>query len=285
MTTTAPKLQVPKLQTPAGACDAHMHIIYPEDIFPFAPGNEGAFPEASLEDYAAVARRIGIERCVMTQAPAYEMDNAWVLAAMAEFGPNARGTVALDPDFDIDDLESLDDLGVRGACFHMLPGGWHEWSEIPGIAEKVAEFGWHLQIQLDGLKLPGRLELLEALPTTIVIDHIGKFHQPVGTDHPSFKALLRLVEGGACYVKLSAPYESTRCGYPYLGDAGGLAKALIKAAPDRMLWASNWPHLGVSDSAEKPDDAVLLDTLLHWTENSAIRDKILRDNPARLYGF
>ena len=275
----------PKLQAPAGACDTHMHIVYPEDTFPLAAGIEGRIPEAPLEDYVVVARRLGIERCVMTQTPAYEMDNGWVLAAMAEFGPNARGTVALDVDVDIDELDGLDDLGVRGASFYMLPGGWHEWSEIPIIAEKIAEFGWHTQIQLDGLKLPGRLELLQALPTTIVIDHVGKFKQPVGTDHPSFKALLRLVEGGACYVKLSAPYESTRSKYPYAGDVGALAKALIKAAPDRMLWASNWPHLGVQDPAEKPEDGMMLDTLLHWTDDSAIRDKILRDNPARLYGF
>ena len=86
-------------------------------------------------------------------------------------------------------------------------------------------------------------------------------------------------------MKLSAPYESTRCKYPYAGDVGALAKALIKAAPDRMLWASNWPHLGVQDPAEKPEDGMMLDTLLHWTDDSAIRDKILRDNPARLYGF
>ena len=277
--------KAPKLKAPTGACDTHVHIVYPEDIFPFATGNEGLFPEASLDDYVAVARRLGIDRCVMTQIPAYEFDNGWVLAAMAEFGPNARGTVALDPDIEVEDLESLDELGVRGACFHMLSGGWHEWSDIPEIAEKIAEFGWHTQIQLDGLKLPGRISLLEALPTTVVIDHIGKFQQPVSVDHPSFKALLRLVEGGACYVKLSAPYESTWSDYPYMEDSGAVAKALIKAAPDRMLWASNWPHLGVPAPAEKPDDSLLLDTLLHWTDDEAIRNKILRDNPARLYGF
>ncbi len=275
----------PELKAPSGSCDTHMHIVYPEETFPFAPGHEGIFPEAPLEDYVATARRLGIERCVMTQTPAYEMDNGWVLAAMAEFGPNARGIVTLEADVEIEQMEALDDLGVRGACFHMLQGGWHEWPEIPEIAEKAAEVGWHVQVQLDGLKLPGRLSLLEALPTTIVIDHIGKFQTQVGIDHPSFKALLRLLESGACYVKLSAPYESTWSDYPYMEDSGALAKELIRVAPDRMLWASNWPHLGVSDPASKPDDARLLDTLLHWTGDEAVRDKILRDNPARLYGF
>ena len=274
-----------KLKAPRGACDTHMHIIYPEETFPFSPGNEGAFPQAPLEDYVEMARRIGIDRCVMTQTPAYEMDNGWVIAAMAEFGPNARGTVTLDPEVELDDIEALDELGVRGACFHMLSGGWHEWQEVAEIAEKVAEFGWHVQVQMDGLKLPGRLPLLEALPTTVVIDHIGKFHSRVGIDHPSFKALLQLLEGGACYVKLSAPYESTWCAYPYLEDSGALAKELIRVAPDRMLWASNWPHLGKPAPADKPDDALMLDTLLHWTGDEAVRDRILRDNPARLYGF
>ena len=125
---------------------------------------------------------------------------------------------------------------------------------------------------------------LRTVKGDLVIDHVGKFLEPVATDHPSFRALLRLVESGRVWVKLSAPYEVSKVGRPLYGDVGALAKALVKAAPERMLWASNWPHPSATD-ANRPDDAELLDLLLDWAPDDAVRRKILADNPARLYGF
>ena len=167
----------------------------------------------------------------------------------------------------------------------MLSGGWIGWDEVPTIAKNVMEVDWHLHIQLDGANLADHLELLLNLPNILVIDHIGKFSEPSGLDSPGYQALRRLVDAGRCYVKLSASYESAWADYPYLDHSGGLAAALIKAAPERMIWGSNWPHLGVPVPDEKPSDAALLDTLLYWTDKPAEREMILRDNPARLYGF
>jgi D-galactarolactone isomerase len=145
-------------------------------------------------------------------------------------------------------------------------------------------FGWHLHVQFDGREFPERAALLHRLPGRLVIAHTGKFLEPVPPEHPAFQALLRLVETGRCWVKLSAPYETSRSGPPGYADVGALAKALVRAAPERMLWATNWPH--PSEPAEaKPDEAMLLDTLLDWAPDDATRRRILRDNPAELYGF
>lgn len=268
----------------AGSCDCHMHILYPTEHLPVAPGKK-AFPVATVADYQAVAKRLGIERCIMTQTPSYGTDNRWMLEAITEFGPGARGTAAVPASVDSLELDRLTKAGIRGAALHMRQGGPFEWSEVPGIAHRVMDAGWHLHIQLDGLELPDRADDLLALPNVLVIDHIGKFSKPTGIDSPGFKALLRLVDSGRCYVKLSAPYESAWSEPPYMEHSGGLAAALIKAAPERMIWASNWPHVGEPDPAKKPNDAMLLNTLMHWTDSAENRRKILSENPARLYGF
>ena len=151
------------------------------------------------------------------------------------------------------------------------------------LAARVQPFGWHTQIQLDGRGFPEREAVLKRLPGTVVVDHVGRFHDPVPVDHPSFKVLQRLVDTGRFFVKLSAPYESqSRVGPPHWSDVGALAKALVAQAPERMLWASNWPHPGQS---QIPDEADLLDLLLEWAPDDATRRRILVDNPAALYGF
>jgi D-galactarolactone isomerase len=150
------------------------------------------------------------------------------------------------------------------------------------VAARVQAVGWHVQLQLDGRLLPEREAQIRSWPGRIVIDHVGKFLEPVPPDHAAFHCLLRLVDSGRVWVKLSAPYEVSKMGPPLYDDVGRLAKLLVKAAPERMLWASNWPHPSVR---EKPDDAVLLDLLLAWAPDEAVRTSILVDNPAALYGL
>src|SRR6188508_1359168 len=137
--------------------------------------------------------------------------------------------------------------------------------------------------ELDGRDLPDREALLKRLTSTLVIDHVGKFLEPVPLDHPGFQVLQNLVDGGRTWVKLSAPYEVSKSGPPTYDDVGKLAKALAKAAPERMLWATNWPH--PTPGAPVPDDAWMLDMLLDWIPDEAARHKALVENPAQLYGF
>jgi D-galactarolactone isomerase len=258
-----------------------MHIY--DRRFPFALGAKITHPGASVADYRAMCDRLGIERTVVIQPSAYGFDNSCTLDAVAQMGERARGVATVDPKAPNSELDRLDEAGIRGARYFMLPGGILGWDTLEPMAARVAELGWHIQLQLDGRNLPDHFTMLHRLPCTLVVDHVGKFLEPVKVDDSSFRALLRLVANGRTYVKLSAPYETSKVGPPNYDDVGALAKALIRAAPERMVWATNWPH--PTHSGDKPDDAVLLDTLLDWAPDDAMRRRILVDNPARLYGF
>jgi D-galactarolactone isomerase len=152
------------------------------------------------------------------------------------------------------------------------------------LMARVHPFGWHANLQLDGRELPKVEAQIMRLPGKFVIDHTGKFLEPVPPEHEAFKSLLRLVGTGRCWVKLSAPYETSRSGAPKYEDVGRLAKVLVRHAPERMLWASNWPHPSARKPAP-PDDAELLDLLADWAPEESVRRRILADNPAELYGF
>ena len=273
----------PTLQAPSGACDCHMHFYGPRDRYPLAPTCPIEPPPGSVSDYRDVQARLGLERVVVVQPTAYGFDNRCQLDAVAELGDCARAVVVVGPDVADAELETLTAASVRGVRFHMLPGGVLPWEQLPEMAARVHEFGWHVQLQVDGRILPEKEGTLRRLPGTVVIDHVGKFLEPVTLEHPSFQAMLRLVDSGSWWVKLSAPYETSRTGPPLYEDVGGLAKALVRAAPERMLWASNWPHPSARD--DRPDDAVLLDVLLDWIDDDRLRSRVLVDNPANLYGF
>jgi D-galactarolactone isomerase len=270
----------PKLKAPPGACDTHMHIY--NHRFPTAATAKFTPPDAPVPAYLAMRKRLGIERTVVVQPSTYGKDNRCTLEAMAAIGPSARGVAVVDETVSDGELERLTKLGIRGIRFFMLGGAPLPWEILETMASRVAPFGWHVQLQLDGRDLPEREAMLQRLAATLVIDHVGKFLEPVAPDHPGFRALLRLVDKGA-WIKLSAPYETSKLGPPFYDDVGILAKALVKAAPERMVWATNWPH--PTPGVKIPDDALLLDMLLDWVPDEATRNKVLVDNPARLYGF
>jgi D-galactarolactone isomerase len=152
------------------------------------------------------------------------------------------------------------------------------------VVARVHPFGWHANIQLDGRNLPQFEAQIKRLPGKFVIDHTGKFLEPVETSSEPFKSLQRLVDTGRCWVKLSAPYETSKTGAPKYEDVSKLARALVKQAPERMLWASNWPHPGNRKPAP-PDDQALLDLVADWAPAEKDRHRMLVDNPAELYGY
>lgn len=276
------KTRNPKLAAPPGTCDCHMHIY--ESRFSVAPTAVSPPPEAPLAAYRNVRQQLELTRAVIVQPSAYGSDNSCTMEAVKTLGKDARGVVVVDTTVTDAALAQLTDAGARGIRFHMLPGGALPWDILEEMAARVDTFGWHVQLQMDGRFLSERESVLKRLPGILVIDHVGKFLEPVTTQHAGFQTLLRLVDTGRCWVKLSAPYEVSKAGPPYYDDVGALAKALVKAAPERMVWASNWPHPSVSGSAA-PDDADLLDVLLDWVDDDTVRSRILVDNPAKLYGF
>lgn len=264
---------------PALACDTHIHVY--DDAYPAAAEAVLRPPNASLDDYAVVQAALGTERVVLIQPTTYGLDNSLHLAAMAELGDAARGVLVVDATVDNATLRRFTELGVRGARMHLLPGGAVDGSQLEAVAAKVAPFGWHVQIQRNGYELAADLDRLRRLPCPLVIDHVGRFMPPTSPDDPSFAALLALVDDGA-HVKLSAPYESALDQTHEYTTVSACAAALVARAPDRMLWASNWPHPGQADPPSFDDLARLRDD---WLPTDALRRQVLVDNPAALYGF
>jgi D-galactarolactone isomerase len=274
-------MKKPALTVPPGACDTHMHFY--DTTVPGAPGTflPGHF---TVEDYRKLQKQLGLERVIVVQPNAYADDNRVTLESMKQLGKGAKGVAVVKPGVADAELERLTKAGIVGLRIMTLHGGTLGFNVMEGLMARVHPYGWHANIQLDGRELPKIEAQIRRLPGKFVIDHTGKFLEPVKTDSEPFKCLLRLVDTGRCWVKLSAPYETSKTGAPRYEDVARLAKALVKRAPQRMLWASNWPHPSAR-KPQPPDDADLLDLLLDWAPDDATRRKILSDNPAELYGF
>lgn len=268
-------------QLPFGACDTHIHIY--DTTTPTAPTAMGPGPAwADVAAYRAIQARLGLTRTVVVQPTAYGLDNSCTLAAIAKLGlENTRGTAVIDRHVSEAELERLHAGGIRGARFQMLPGGALGWDDLEPVAARIARLGWHIQLQMDGRLFAEREALIRALPCCVLIDHTGKFLEPVPVTHAGFQCLLRLLDTGRVWLKLSAPYEVSRTGGPDFADVASLGRAAGARFPERIVWASNWPHIGI---ANPPDEAYLLDTLLSWAPPAA-RQIILVDTPAELYDF
>ena len=272
----------PVLKTPAGAVDTHIHFF--DGQYPGAPGGPPPLDDCTPDDYRLVRKRLGLEKLVIVQPNGYQFDNRCSLDALRDFGADARAVLCLHGTESDADLQALHDQGVRGARIMDLPGGASTLDRTLALAARIAPFGWHVITQFDGRSLEEHAKILERIDGDYVVDHTGKFLEPVATDDPAFAALLRLVDKGNCYVKLSAFYETSKSGPPFYEDVGRMARALIDHAPDRVIWASNWPHVG-RKAENYPDDANQLDCLGQWTDSDAIIRKILVENPRKLYDF
>lgn len=269
---------------PAGACDTHIHFY--DGRFPSAPTATIFPPDATLDQYRAVQAALGLERVVVVQPTTYGLDNTCQLDAAARIGDAARLIVVIDETVSGDELARLDDAGARGARFQMLPGGAIGWDSMAPVASLIAPLGWHIQLQMDGNLLPDRLDHLLALPAPIVVDHVGRFMPPPPTDSGAFDALLTLLDTGRCWAKLSAPYESTAAtmvdGAPRFPSVTALVRELVERFPERLLWATNWPHPGQADPLTVDQ---LRDLMFDWLPTAELRRRVLADNPADLYGF
>jgi predicted TIM-barrel fold metal-dependent hydrolase len=272
----------PKLEAPPKACDCHMHIY---DAARFPPARPGSRMQenASAADYQRLQRRIGTSRTVVVQPAAYGTDNRVTLDAIARLG-DARGVAVVHPEVSDAEFKALHEGGVRGIRFTVFDPATAvtRIDMIEPLARRVAGLGWHVQIHMRGDQIVANAGLLKSLPSTIVIDHMGRVPHPEGTGHEAFKVVLGLIDKGKTWVKLSGAYQDTRIGPPSYADATALAQAYVRAAPERMVWGSDWPHPTETD---KPDDALLLDLLLAWAPDAAVRRRILVDNPQALYDF
>lgn len=288
----------PSFDVPAGACDCHVHVFGPYDRFPLWSGRRYTPGPASVEDLLALQRALGLARVVVVQASPQGTDNACLVDALQRLpagGSQARGVAVIDAATTDRDLEAMHRAGVRGVRVNLESAGMHDPAVarrlLSDAAARVAPLGWHVQTYTTLAMVAAVADAIRALPVPLVIDHFGRPVAAQGLGQAGFDVLLALVREGRAWVKLSAAYRISE--HPDCADAGPIARALVEANPDRMLWGTDWPHPGGggrgSPEVVEPflpiDDGRALNRLAEWIPDRAVLQKILVDNPARLYGF
>jgi D-galactarolactone isomerase len=275
-----------KLKAPANACDCHMHIYDGERFAPARPGPQSRMQShATAADYRLLQKRIGTTRIVVVTPAAYVTDNRVTLDAIEQLGrTETRGVAVLHPTVTDSELKTLNDGGIKGIRFTVFDPASAAVSidMIEPLAKRVADLGWHVQIHMRADQIAQNAELLQRLPTTVVFDHLGRLPQLAPLEHDAYKIIRAMLDKGRTWIKLSGAYMDTKIGAPNYSDKLGVAQAYIKAAAERVVWGSDWPH---PTEKEKPNDAALFDLLAEWEPDDAQRARILVTNPEALYGF
>jgi predicted TIM-barrel fold metal-dependent hydrolase len=279
-----PRLDVrrPKLALPPKAADCHCHVFGPRDQYPWAGNRLYTPPPVTLDDYLAMLRATGFERGVLVQTGLYGNDNSFLLDAIAAHPGRLRGVALIGEDIADRELRRLADSGVRGFRVNRTARTGLSFEAARTLAERVKDLGWHVQFLLDVKDHPDLDTLLGGFATEVVIDHMGRPDPRSGVGAPGFQALIRLLKSGRGWAKLSAPYRTSLRPPPY-DDMTAFAQALVSAAPDRLVWGSDWPHVLLE--TEMPNDGDLVDRIAVWVPDEAARRRILVDNAERLYGF
>ena len=270
-----------KTKAPPNATDCHMHT-YDPGRFTMPEIGRAAPSNARVEEYRLLQKRIGTSRVVIVQPRNYATTNEVTLYAVQQLQA-ARGIVVVNPSVSDTDLKRFNDGGIRGIRFSLADSKTRAVTPdmIEPLAKRIADYGWHIQFNVDGPIIMEIEPILRRLPTPMVFDHLAH-PGDAGIDDPSHKVVRDLLDKGKAWVKLSGAYSNTKVGPPY-PDATKIAQAFVKAAPERLVWGSDWPHPG--EPVHKPDDALLFDLLSEWAPDEKVRNRILVDNPAALYGF
>ena len=292
----------PRFDVPPGACDCHVHVFDPEQ-FPYSPKRSYTPGTASVDDLIAFESRIGMSRLVLVQPSPYGSDNACLAAALNRLGNRARGVAVIDPDRTPNsELDALGQAGVRSVRVNLEAHGHRDpraaERALGAVSRRIAGRGWSIQVFASLPVIVALKDEVVRLPVPLVVDHFGGARAEGGSDQPGFAALIEMLESGQVYLKLSSPYRASRD--PGYADMAKIARAFIAAAPERMVWASDWPHTGggaigsnerqgrsLSDiepfrQVDVPNILVLLS---EWSSDAETWRRILIDNPARLYGF
>ncbi|MFP9139190.1 amidohydrolase family protein [Devosia sp. XGJD_8] len=270
-------VEPPVLPVPAGAVDCHHHIFDPR----FPKLGKPMRAVGTVDDYALLKRRLGITRSVVVAPNSYGIDNACLLDALDRFGDDSRGVAIVATDAPLAQMQELDRQRVRGGRFYLVKGTPATAEELTGFSRKAADLDWHMEIMPSrGDALVDAEPMLAQLACRIVIDHLGYTPQPQGIGHAAFATMLRLLDTGNAWIKLSGVYFTSASGFPDYADVDDLATRLVQHRPDRMLWGTDWPHSG---EVTKPDDAKLLDQSARWAPDAQQRHAMLVSNPAKLY--
>jgi predicted TIM-barrel fold metal-dependent hydrolase len=276
---------------PGGATDTHIHLFGPQSKYRYVEGREYTPPDATPEAARHLFRTMKIDRAVVIQPSVYGMDNSAQLELAQRIGIPTRAVVVVPYETPDRELSRLYGLGARGLRYTIAHPGALEISNLERHAERMKEVGWHIQFLMKAHQLLELEERLARLPTTIVIDHIGYLRASEGLQQPVFQALLRLLKLAHVWVKLSGVYRLSVA--PPYADLAPYVNAVVETAPDRVVWASDWPHASIRGVMKSPsggdwvppNTTDILDALAGWVPDADLRKRILVDNPARLYGF
>lgn len=286
-----PNPRRPRSPLPSGACDTHFHIFGPPNVFPFAATRRYEPPAAPFEYFQAMQRATGLERGVVVQPSAHGLDHAAMLDAIARSGGTLRGVVNMSAATTDAELERLKSLGVVGARFSLMSDRPGDRAAIEAAIPRLARLGWSLDLHIEAEHLLANADFIRALPITTVIDHMGRPEPSHGLNQLAFKLVLELARDPRFWIKVSAldkiSDQSTANvpdGIPFK-DTIPFARAVIAAAPDRVIWGSDWPHGNTFEPGTVPNDGALLDLLCEIAPDQTTLRRILVDNPARLYGF
>ena len=269
---------------PPNACDAHCHIFGPGHQFPFSDDRTYTPPDSGLEQFEILQTRLGLSRAVFVQASCHGIDNSAMVDAIRRGNGRYAGVAMIDESFSAAHIGALHDVGVRGTRFNFVAhlGGAPEPDVFWRLVDRVQPFGWHIVLHFDATDLPSYADLFDRMPCRYVIDHMARVPVAGGLEQEPFQQLLELMQDDRCWVKISGAERLTADGPPPYNDVAPYAQALIAAAPDRILWGTDWPHPNVR---HMPDDGDLLDLLATFAPHDATRTKILVNNPERLYDF
>lgn len=277
-----PNPSTPALQLPPGACDAHCHVFGPAARFPFAPERTYTPVDAPWETLQALHRKLGIERTVLVQASCHGTDNAAVLDAIARSGGTCRGVAMVRRDITDDALKRLHDGGIRGIRFNFVThlGQDADLDAVRALADRIAPLGWHAVVHFDADRLETLAPVLQSLPVTMVIDHMGRVDASRGLAQPAYSMLTELMADPRFWVKVCGAERITRQGPPY-DDAVPFAADLVARFPDRVLWGTDWPHPNIKK--DMPDDGALVDLLSRIAPTPQALQRLTVTNPTRLY--
>jgi 2-pyrone-4,6-dicarboxylate lactonase len=279
--------RAPKIKLPPGATDTHAHVCGPAARYEYFAERIYTPPDALPADYRKMLDTLGIERAVLVQPSVYGTDNNAMLDALKADHARLRGVAVVADDVAASELERMHAAGVRGVRVNIVDvkdrkAGTLPLAALTKLALKVKPFGWHMEFLLHVDEFPELDKMLADFPVETVYGHLGYMKTDHGIGNAGFQALLRMLQSGRAWVKLTGPYRISTQPLPH-ADTNVYAHALIKAAPRQVIWGTDWPHVMVKGAM--PNDGDLCDLLAAWIPDDTARRQVLVDNPARLYGF
>jgi len=272
--------EMPRTKVPQQAADCHFHVY--DARFPVDPKAELRPADATVDDYLSFRKRIGTSRGVLVQPSTYGLDNRLLLESLGKFGPAVRGVAVVNTSVSGEELKRMTEAGVRGIRFNLVQAGATRLDMVEPLSRRIADLGWHIQVNATADQIEAAKETWLRTACPIVFDHLGRLPAPQGTGHPAFGTISDLLHRGKAWVKVSGFYIDSKVGAPAYADSVAVAGAYVKAAPERLVWGSDWPH---PTETVKPNDAILLDLLAECVPGEVMRNRILVDNAAKLYGF